>query len=216
MIQSKVVLVTRPNHDITTTYFCLWAEKTLSLASRKHKVLDLHSKKANRKTFESYAKKHRPNFFFFNGHGSDEVVAGYDNEPLLVSTKNDNLCLNSIVYIRSCSAAKILGESLIRQSAKSCIGYVTKFGFMRLVEKEREPLSDPLAKLYLEPSNIVATTLLKGHTALEAHCRGIVEMKKNLKKMLSSENPLADATGVVLLWSNIRGQVVLGDQNATI
>lgn len=216
MTTSKTVLVTRPNHDITTTYFCVWAEKVLKLAAKKHKVLDLYSKRANLKTFESYTKKHKPDFFFFNGHGSDEIVAGYDDEHLLISGKNDGLCPESIVYIRSCSAAKTLGVSLIEQSAKSCIGYSTKFGFMRLIEKERDPLSDTLAKLYLEPSNVVVTTLLKGHTASEAHNRGLREMRKNLRKMLSSENPLTDSTGIVLLWSNIRGQVLLGDPNATI
>ncbi len=216
MATNKTVLVTRPNHDITTNYFYLWAGEVLRLASKKHKVLDLYSKKASRKNFESYAKKHKPNFFFFNGHGSDEIVAGYNNEPLLIVNKNDELCWDSIVYIRSCSAAKTLGVSLIKQCTKACIGYTTKFGFMRLIEKERNPLSDPLAKLYLEPSNIVATTLLKGHTASEAHFRGLGEMKKNLRKMLSSENPLTDSTGIVLLWSNIRGQILLGDPNAVI
>lgn len=213
---NRTVLVTRPNHDITTTYFYFWSEAVLKLASRRHKVLDLYSKKANRKTFESYTKKHKPDFFFFNGHGSDIVLAGYNDEPILISNQNDGLCSESIIYIRSCSAVKILGPSLIDHHAKACIGYSTKFGFMRLIEKESKPLSDPLAKLYLEPSNIVATTLLKGHCASEAHFRGLAEMKKNLKKLLSSENPLTDSTGIVLLWSNIQGQVLLGDPNATI
>lgn len=213
---SKTVLVTRPNHDITTTYFYLWSEEVLKLASKSYKVLNLHGRKANRKAFESYAKKHKPDFFFFNGHGSDEIVTGYNDEPLLISGKNDDLCLESIIYIRSCSAAKTLGVSLIQQSVKACIGYNTKFGFMRLIEKERDPLSNPLVKLYLEPSNIVATTLLKGHTSLDAHLRGLGEMKKNLRKLLSSENPFTDSTGIVLLWSNIRGQVLLGDPNAVI
>lgn len=202
---------------MTTIYFHQWSKDVIRFAiARKNKVLDLEGKKANRKTFESYAKKHLPDFFFFNGHGSNEIVAGYDNEPLLISSKNDELCPKSIIYIRSCSAAKTLGVSLIQKSAKACIGYNTKFGFMRLIDKERNPLSDPLARLYLQPSNIVATTLLKGHTALEAHLRGLGEMKKNLRKMLSSENPITDSTGIVLLWSNIRGQILLGDPNATI
>lgn len=216
MRMSKVVLVTRLNHDITTTYFCLWSDSVVNLASKNHKVLDLYGKKANRSTFESYAKKHEPDLFFFNGHGSDEVVAGHDNDSLLISGENDSLCKGSIVYIRSCSAAKILGVSLIEQNAKACIGYSSKFGFMRLIEKEGDPLSDSLAALYLEPSNIVVTTLLKGHSAEDAHLRGLRAMKDNLKKMLSSENSFADSTSIVLLWSNIRGQVVLGDLSASI
>lgn len=214
---SKTVLITRPNYDITTNYFHQWSEEVINLAAaRKNKVLDLDGKKANRKTFESYAKKHRPDFFFFNGHGSDTVLAGSDNEPILTSNDDGSICTQSIVYIRSCSAARVLGDSLVKQGTKAFIGYVNKFGFMRLVDKESRPLSDPLAKLFLAPSNIVATTLLKGHPASEAYRRSLREMKKNLRKLLSSENPLSDSTGAVLLWSNIRGQTLLGNPNAVI
>lgn len=184
--------------------------------ARKNKVLDLDGKKANRKTFESYAKKHRPDFFFFNGHGSDTILAGYDNEPLLATGNNDSICSQSIVYIRSCSAAKVLGVSLIKSGVKAFIGYINKFGFMSLVDKQSRPLSDSLARLFLAPSNIVATTLLKGHPVIEAHQRSLREMRKNLRKLLSSGNPLSDSTGAVLLWSNIRGQTLLGNPNAVI
>ena len=214
---SKTVLITRPNHDITTNYFHQWSEEVIRLATaRKNKVLDLDGKKANRKTFESYAKKHQPDFFFFNGHGSDTILAGYDNEPILTSDNNNSICTQSIVYVRSCSAAQALGVSLVKQGTKAFIGYINKFGFMRLVDKESRPLSDPLARLFLAPSNIVATTLLKGRPASEAHLRSLREMKKNLRKLLSSENPLSDSTGAVLLWSNIRGQTLLGNPNAVI
>lgn len=214
---SKTVLITRPNYDITTNYFHQWSEEIIKLAvGRKNKVLDLEGKKANRKLLESYAKKHRPDFFFFNGHGSDTLLAGYDNEPILVSGENDSICSQSIVYVRSCSAAKVLGVSLIKRNTKAFIGYVNKFGFMRLIDKQLKPLFDPLARLFLAPSNIVATTLLKGHPAIEAHQRSLGEMRKNLRKLLSSENPLSDSTGAVLLWSNIRGQRLLGNPNAVI
>lgn len=217
MMTNKAILVTRPNYDIITTYFYHWSESILMLAAQKgYKVFDLAGSKASRSNFESYSKKHNPNFFFFNGHGSDEVVAGQNHELLLISGKNDSLSKDSIVYIRSCSAAKILGPSLINQATKAVIGYTTKFGFMRLVDKESKPLSDPLAELFLKPSNIVATTFLKGHTAFEAHQRSINGMKKNLRKMLSSENPFSDSTSIVLLWSNIKGQILLGDPQAKI
>ena len=214
---SKTVLITRPNYDVTTNYFHQWSEEVIRLAvTRKHKVLDLDGKKSNRETFESYAKKHKPDFFFFNGHGSDTILAGFNNEPILTAGDNDSICSQSIVYIRSCSGAQVLGVYLVKQGTKAFIGYVNKFGFMRLVEKESRPLSDPLARLFLAPSNIVATTLLKGHPASEAHQRSLREMKKNLRKLLSSENPLSDSTGAVLLWSNIRGQTLLGNPNAVI
>jgi hypothetical protein len=214
---NKIVLITRPNYDITTNYFYEWSESIITLAvERRDKVLDLHGKKANRKAFESYANKHHPNLFFLNGHGSDVVLAGYNHEPILISGDNDSLCFDSIVYIRSCSAGNSLANALVNQKARACIGYTTKFGFMRLVDRERNPLSDELAELFLEPSNTVITTLLKGHTVMEAHRRSIEGMKRNLHKMLSSDNSFSDSTSIMLLCSNMRGQIVVGDSSATI
>ena len=134
---NKTVLITRPNHDVTTNYFYYWSEEVIQLAvKRNNKVLDLEGKKANRKSFESYAIKHHPDFLFLNGHGSDTVLAGYDNESILTSNENSSICSQSVVYIRSCSAAMVLGASLIKHGARSFIGYLNKFGFMRLVQYE--------------------------------------------------------------------------------
>lgn len=217
MTMSKTILITRPDHDETTDYLNKWSEPVKNLAQdKKFTVLDLQGKKASRKNLESYTKKNSPNLFFFNGHGSDSIIGGQDNEHLLVSDDNDELCNNAVVYIRSCSAGKKLGKSLVAKGAKACICYTTKFGFLRLLTYATRPLMDPLAKIFLEPSNIVAMALIKDNTALEAHQRSNKEMKKSLYKLLSSESGQSDPNAIVILWSNIRGQTLLGDESATI
>ena len=214
---NKVVLVTRPNHDETTNYLDKWSEPIIKLANQKnYKLIDLRGEKATRSVFEGYARKHHPSFFFLNGHGSEKIIAGQNNEYLLVYKENETLCAGAVLYVRSCSAAKLLGQSLVTSGARACIGYTSKFGFMRLLSSTTKPILDPLAKLFIEPANLVATTLLKGHSVLDAHQRGISGMKKNLKRMLSSESTQQNSNAVVLLWSNIRGQVVIGDSSATI
>ena len=102
---NKTILVTRPRYDDTTAYLNKWAGLVKEFAEERGcRVLDLDGEKANRAEFESYAKKHRPNFFFFNGHGSDEAVTGDQEKDLLLHKVNDNFCTGAIVYIRSCNA----------------------------------------------------------------------------------------------------------------
>ncbi len=46
----KAILVTRPNHDLVTTYISTWAKIILTEADKRGiQKLDLASKKANRK-----------------------------------------------------------------------------------------------------------------------------------------------------------------------
>lgn len=214
---NKVILITRPNHDETTDYLHKWSEPVIKLAKDKlFTVLDLVGPKARRNIFESYSRKKQPHFFFLNGHGSETIIAGQNNEHILIGDENDDLCEKAIVFMRSCNAVKILGVSLVKKGTKACIGYTTKFGFLRLLAYTTHPLQDPLAGLFLEPSNKIATTLLKGHTVVEAHKRGLDEMKKNLRKMLSSAGTHIDSNAIVLLWTNIRGQTYIGDSEATI
>lgn len=75
---NKILLVTRPNHDITTRYLSVWNERIIELAQKKHiLVLDLKREKANKKELKSRILKMKPSLIVFNGHGSDNCVTGY-------------------------------------------------------------------------------------------------------------------------------------------
>lgn len=73
-----------------------------------------------------------------------------------------------------------------------------------------------MAKLFLEPSNLIPTTLLKGHTVGEAHERAKQEMIKNFRKMISSASTFEERYAARWLWSDIRSQVIIGDHNASL
>jgi len=63
---NKVILITRPDHDITTRYLSRWANQVIELADRKGvEVLDLKRAKANKKEFEGRIKKKNPLFVKF-------------------------------------------------------------------------------------------------------------------------------------------------------
>ncbi len=80
----------------------------------------------------------------------------------------------------------------------------------------KNPLADPLAKFCFEPSNLVATTLLKGKTVEEAHERSKTAMKRNLQYLLFSKAADLERQCATLLWRNYKYQVLLGDTDACI
>ncbi len=63
-----MMIVTRPEHDLTTKYISLWSEEIIKLARKKDiEVIELKRGKANRKGFISRVKKLNPRIIFMNG-----------------------------------------------------------------------------------------------------------------------------------------------------
>jgi len=93
---------------------------------------------------------------------------------------------------------------------------ITDFIFYRNDNFSTKPLKDPIAKYFLEPSNLVMTTIIKGNSVKEADKRSKRSMKKNFLKLLTSTSSADEREIAPYLWSNIRAQVVLGDETATI
>lgn len=217
MVISKSLLVTRPNHDPTTDYLCQWSTVIIDIARKKgFKVYDLKGDKATRKMFESYLKARKPTFLFLNGHGDARRVTGYENESLLEYTKNERVVKNSIIYARSCDAGRILGPELVKIGARVFIGYNRKFIIGYTPRKITRPLEDEIAKLFLEPSNLVPSTILKGHTAFEADDRSKAAMYRNFRRMISSSATYKEQYAAKWLWGNFKAQVLYGDPCAGI
>jgi CRISPR/Cas system CMR-associated protein Cmr5 small subunit len=176
-------------------------------------VYDLRGKKANKKDFCSYMRSKKPSLIFLNGHGDSRVVTGYDNKVIIDPEDTPS---KSIMYARSCDAATTLGPILVQKGLRSFIGYMRKFVLYYDPQSMLKPDQDSMAKLFLESSNLVVTTLIKENTVAEAHNRSRNVMQKNLKYMLSSEANLEEKYAAPAMWSNMTSQVALGDINATI
>jgi hypothetical protein len=211
------MLITRPNHDITTDYLYFWSISLIDFA-KKHKVpvIDLSKKRANAKEFASIIKKVKPNFIVINGHGDEASVTGYDNETLLNINYNIDLLKDKIVYARSCSSAKKLGRKSITKGCRAYLGYDDDFVFMISENKITKPLEDKIAKLFLEPANYVVILLLKGHTAYEANKRSREKYKQNILKLMTSSATKEDGELVPYLARNYLHQVNLGDNGVTL
>lgn len=206
---SKSILVTRPDHDLITKYFCAWSQEIIDFAKSKNiDVYDLKGEKSNKKEFMSYADKHCPSIVFLNGHGNSIIFAGYENETLV---DMDTVLENSIIYARSCEVGQKLGLKLIENGAKTFIGYNRKFFCGYVPGKITKPFEDNIAGLFLKPSNLVVSTLLKNNNAEEAHKRSKNQMYKNFRRMVSSTATFEEKYSARWLWSNLNSQVLFGD-----
>jgi len=196
------LLVTRPNFDLTTRYISVWAEKIVKFAKSKNKnVFDLRKDRANREEFESMIRKHNPGLVFLNGHGNEKQVAGQDNEVLLSLGDNENILKNKAVYALSCRSGKLLGPGSIKSGASSYIGYEEDFIFLYDEKQINRPKEDKTAEIFLEPSNQVMISLLKGHAAKEAHENSKQSFAKRIRKMLSSQSTRIESSAVrYLIW----------------
>jgi len=214
---TKAFLITRPNHDLITTYLFYWSKFVIGEAEKKGiKVLDLPKKKANKKTFISYIKKHQPNLVFFNGHGDEATITGYDNEILIRVGKNEKVLAEKIVYARSCNAADKLGPACISHKSLAFVGYKRKFTLGYTPAKITTPLKDKVAKLFIEPSNLVPISLLKGNTVKGGYRKSQEAMLRNLRFMLSTKALESQRDAAPYLWANKKCQTLLGDGKAQL
>jgi len=212
---NKSVLITRPNHDLATTYLYWWSKEIILKCLEKGiKYFDLKGKKASRKNFDSYLEKNNPSFIFINGHGSDKVVTGWDNETLL-DVKDKLNVKGKIIYARSCMAGDKLGPACVKNGAQAFIGYTKNYVIVFSTTKETRPLTDGLARLFLEPSNLIPISLIKGNTVRKANQKSKNLMVKNLKRVLSS-NKSDKQLIASYLWHDIKYQTVVGNDRVKI
>ncbi len=211
------MLITRPNHDVTTNYLYYWSEKIMKQAHRNNEsVIDLRGKRANSKEFIGILKKTNPSFIVINGHGDEKSFGGYDNEVLIKFGKNESMLAGKVIFARSCGSAAILGKACIAKGTLSYIGYKDDFVFIIDESKISRPSDDVIAGLFLEPSNYVAIVLLKGHKTSEANNRSKDMYRQNIQKLMTSETPTEDKELIPFLRWNMINQVCLGDGNTNI
>jgi hypothetical protein len=211
------LIVTRPQHDPTTRYISSWAGEIISFAREKGvNVVDLVKSKATRRELEGRIKKIAPRLIFLNGHGSQDAVAGHDNEILIKVGENDTLLLGKIVYALACDSGGVLGPAIAKDQSTVFIGYKDEFIFMADSRYMNRPIYDPKAKPFMESSNQVVISLLKGRSAREAFERSKELFKKHFVA-LSSSNADADSLQIAqFLWWDMQHQVCLGNQSTTL
>lgn len=212
-----ILIVTRPEYEVTTRHVSSWAEEVINFAKTKGvDIIDLFKKKANRVEFEGRLNKLGPRLVFLNGHGSDDSVEGQDSELIVKAGENHQILHKRITYALSCSSAKVLGRLVAQDSASTYIGYVDDFIFTIGAANTTRPLDDHRSRPFRDASNQVMISLLKGRKAKEASERSKEVFKKNYLKLLSSGSDPDSLQDAQLLWWNMNNQVCLGNQEASI
>ena len=214
---NKTILITRPDDDSTLNLLFFWTEPVVILAKKKNfVVLDLKSEKSSKKVFDSYIRKNNPSLVFFNGHGSDNSIEGFNNEILITGGLDEFLLKGRVVYSRTCSSASLLGPRCIKCGCKAFIGYDNPFWLPRSKTIYGNPLKDKMAERFLAPTNLIPTTLIKGHTASDAHNRSKREMSKNYREMVSSISTSEERKLSFFLYCNIVSQTLIGEPQSVL
>ena len=208
------IIITRPEHDITTRYLSQWGKKIIEFAQQKKlDIVDLKKEKANQKEFTGRVKKINPKFVFLNGHGNNNVVTGHDNQVLVEAGKNEKILSDRITYALSCNSARVLGEKVAKNNGSAYIGYTDEFIFVINNKFITRPLDDKRAEPFMEASNQVAISLIKGNTAGESSRRSKEIFEKNYTKLLASNTDQDSLQAAQCLWWNKKNQVCLGKQD---
>jgi len=152
----------------------------------------------------------------FNCHGSEDAIFGNKGDVLIKQGVNDSLLKGRITYARSCHAASSLGFSCMENNKTGCfIGYTLPFEFYFNYEWAANPLKDNVARIFLEPSNLIPISLIKGNSTNEAHEKSKKQMLKNIKKVLRNKN-LDSFSIAESLWNNYLGQTIIGNRRAKL
>ena len=161
----------------------------------------------------SYYKKHKHKLVFLNGHGYDNLITGYDDEILIDDGGNKIDFNGSIIVARSCRCAKILGKFLVKNGLIAFVGYNDDYIIKTSRKYTTKPLSDPMAALFLKPSNLIVESLLKGNTVKDANTKSKKMLAKNISRILSGGSKDKDNTAKCL-YHDFMNQMVIGDKNA--
>lgn len=196
------VLVTCPDYDRMTRYLSAWANLFIGEAQKRgHVVYVLKETDANQEKFHGMVKKNAPSIIFLNGHGAEDRVAGQDHK-VIIDTRSASILKNAMVYAVSCKSARTLGAQAVKVGAKAYIGYTEDFILVSQPRKTAHPQDDTTAALFLNPSNQIVISLVKGHSAKEAVAKGRTEFAKSITSALNSDVQSDDDKYIpYLMWN---------------
>ena len=209
----KRLLITRSRHDPANQYLYAYSDEIIEDAQKLGwKVETAEDEKNNEQEVASRLAKNKPNFVFFNGHGTDQSVHGY-KDMKIIDVQSASKLSGSIVFARSCSALNSLGKEAVKRGCPAFIGHRGLFLIPRVFEYECQPGLNPTAKPVLDVSNIVGKHILKGDTAQVAVNASQAKAGNLMLKMLSTTEP-HNAAVFLALYQNSSTLGFEGDPNA--
>ena len=211
------VLFSRPCDDVTLNYLHYYSkELVLECDKIGHKTINKEKEEANKAIIISIINKQKPELIMFNGHGSPEEICGHKQEVIISAKENPETLKNTIVYSLSCSSALILGPKSVENGAISFIGYEFDFALGKDTESEASPKYDKIAKLFLEPSNILFSSLLNKKNVKTSVEKAKKKMKENIDYLHATSSFPEAIYYAPFLFGNYLGLIAHGDNEAFI
>lgn len=185
----KRYLITRPNHDIITSYLHDFSKQIVKITkeTKDIHVTDLEGPDATRDNLERSLIKEDPNLVFLNGHGDRKRVAGHKNE-IILDSNNVNMTKGRIIYALSCDSLENLGKEAVDKGAISYIGYKAKFMLVRDPSREATPDKDKNALPFKRACSAMINSLVFGSTVEEAIKKTKEEYIHSIKSYGTSED----------------------------
>ncbi|MFH1439184.1 MAG: hypothetical protein ABIG89_01360 [Candidatus Woesearchaeota archaeon] len=209
------VLFVRPSHDDVTSYLYHYSKELLEDSKFKgFRTINKEKGDANKKVIIPIIEKNNPNFIMFNGHGNTSLICGHNDEFLVKRKFNHDLLKKRITYSLTCSSAAELGKE-IGDDNSTFIGYIDDFALGMDIQCQTTIHRDKRARLFLDPSNLLVKSLLKGNPAEQAVKKAKESMRKNIFKLRT--DPFPDAKDYIpYLFNNYMILKVLGNNKAKI
>jgi len=212
------LIITCPEHDDATAYLTFFSKEITDGAEKRSlKIKKVTKKELNICSFSKILTKLGYRLVVLNGHGSHDSVFGYKNNLIVKLGKNDRLLKERLVYARSCNAGTELGPNCMEGSKDGCfIGYDVPFIFYMDSEWTTKPHNDKVAKLFLEPSNLIPVSIIKGNSAIESHNNAKDQMLKMMNNLIKGEQKQETPFYLEALWNNYQGQVIYGNAESKL
>ncbi len=209
------VLFVRPYHDDVTAYLFFYSKELVRVSlSKGFSTLNREKAAASKEIVLGIIHKKNPAFIMFNGHGNPDTICGHNDEVIIHRGSNHLLLKKKIVYSLSCSSAAGIGME-VGDEQSTFIGYLHDFGVGMDTRCQASIRRDERARMFLEPSNLLVQSILKGNSAQEAAEKAKELMKKNLSLLRTDSAP--DAKDYVpYLFNNYMALTVLGNTQASL
>ncbi|MBN2420659.1 hypothetical protein JXB27_00070 [Candidatus Woesearchaeota archaeon] len=214
----KRVLITRPTHDIVTSYLHDFSQGIVKVikGTKDIHITDLEGNQATRENLEKSASKENPGLIFLNGHGNRKIVTGHNNDPIL-DEKNIELTKDKIIYALSCDSLEDLGELAVQKGAKAYIGYKARFMFVTDPTRVGSPNKDKNALPFRRACFALINSLVFGNSVSKAIELTKEEYNHSIRSYGTSEDdPYGDAPLIrfALTW-NLEFLDMHGDPEAS-
>jgi len=227
---SKVIFVTQPQHDNMTSYLKEYSKEYIDFANEKGiEVINFPEDKCNRKQVESLISGKNPQLVILNGHGSPDaicgraskgdkstkclLVEGEQEDEVIIDMDNKNLLKSRITYSLACASAKCLGREVAKlDKTTAFIGYEDELIIITDSWHECKPKEDAIARAFLEPSNRLVMSILKGNDVETAYKKSQECFQKWLDYFQSDKIDVRTSQSIAwILYDNMNCQVLHGN-----